>query len=512
MQDNMHQYTYAFADVLILELILRPVSSFYQCRLSCCVYVDCFTLVSCPCLFELTLSLIWSLPHWTMSCAMKNKVHKHTWTFFAVCSVHQYLDIWAPFELFRAVFWALTFCYQCKLSCCLYILHIPWCPRHVRLSSFWAWFWAFPTGIWAVPNTNIHVPVLMFSITTTIFALILSPVLSFYQLDFSCCLYILHLPWCSMSVCLGSFWAWTWAFPTGIRAIPCRTKYINIRVPSLMLFISTWILKLALSWTFTNVIWAAGCTSCKYLGVLWVPVWARFERVPCKTTYIDIRVPALVFFIATEIFELILRPVLSFYQCHLICFLKHFCLSSFWAWFWAFPTGIWAVPCKTTYIGIRVPLLCWYLSSFCSFLRSYPCDSSCCLYILHIPWCRRHFFELFLSLILSLPHWNLSCPVQNNIHKHTCSFLDLFHRYMDIEAPSGLCLELLPTRFELPPVHPTNTLVYYECLFDLVSCLNLGLLHWNLSCTMQTKCINTSVPSLMFFIRTWIFELISSSA
>ena len=199
MQDNMHQYTYAFADVLILELILRPVSSFYQCRLSCCVYVDCFTLVSCPCLFELTLSLIWSLPHWTMSCAMKNKVHKHTWTFFAVCistlifelisgSFELCFELW-PFVTNAS--WAAVFTYyiylgvlgmfvwahfeldfepsplEFELSQTQTYMCLCWCsPSLLRyLRSFWALFWAFTNLISAAACTSfIYLGVLWVSV------------------------------------------------------------------------------------------------------------------------------------------------------------------------------------------------------------------------------------------------------------------------------------------------------------------------------------------------------------
>ena len=144
----------------------------------------------------------------------------------------------------------------------------------------------------------------MFFITTWLFERMLNPVWSFYQRDLSCCLFILHIPWCPRRARWSSFWAWFWAFATGIR------------------------------------------------------------------------VPVLMFFIATEVFELILRPVLSFYQCHLSC--------------------------------------CVYVDCFT--LVSYPC-----------------LFELNLSLVSSFPHWNLSCPMQNNIHKHTCALADVLsalHGYL----------------------------------------------------------------------------------
>ena len=43
---------------------------------------------------------------------------------------------------------------------------------------------------------NICVPLLVFFITTSVFELTLSSVLSFSQCDLSCCLYIVHIPRC----------------------------------------------------------------------------------------------------------------------------------------------------------------------------------------------------------------------------------------------------------------------------------------------------------------------------
>ena len=54
MQDNIHQRT--------CELIVSSVVDFNQCDLSC-VYVDCLSLVSFTCLFELVLKLILSFPN-----------------------------------------------------------------------------------------------------------------------------------------------------------------------------------------------------------------------------------------------------------------------------------------------------------------------------------------------------------------------------------------------------------------------------------------------------------------
>ena len=50
---------------------------------------------------------------------------------------------------------------------------------------------------------NIRVAWLKFFITTSIFELILSSVLSFFQNDLSCYLYIVHIPWCPVRVRLS---------------------------------------------------------------------------------------------------------------------------------------------------------------------------------------------------------------------------------------------------------------------------------------------------------------------
>ena len=97
-----------------------------------------YTLVSYTCSFELILSLVLSLPQWNLSCPMQNNIHNHTCA--CVDVLHHSIGIWAHFGL---CFELLPFFHQCDLSFCLYILHIPWCPRHVHLSSIWAWFWAY---------------------------------------------------------------------------------------------------------------------------------------------------------------------------------------------------------------------------------------------------------------------------------------------------------------------------------------------------------------------------------
>ena len=285
---------------------------------------------------------------------------------------HHYIGIWAHFELclglFSNVIWAAAFTYYIYLDA-------SWCSICACLSSFWAWFWGFPTGmsypmhkktcinicvpllvffittsvfeltlssvltmwfellplhttytsmhldvlymclfelilslILSFPHWNLSYPMpkhdinirvawLKLFITTSIFELILSSVLSFFQCDLSCCLYILHIPWCPVRVGLSSFWAWFWAFPIGIWAIPCQNMtstyvYLCWCSSSLHRYLSSlW----ALSWAFSNVIWAAAFTYYIYLDASWCPICV--------------------------------------------------CLSSFWAWFWVFPTGIWAIPC-----------------------------------------------------------------------------------------------------------------------------------------------------------------------
>ena len=262
----------------------------------------------------------------------------------------------------------------------------------------------------------------------------------------------LDASWCSICVCLSSFWAWFWGFLTGIWAIPCTKKDTSTYVylcwcsSSLHRYLSSlW----ALPWAFSNVIWVLLPLHTTYtsmhLDVLYVFVWAHFELdfefsplefelSHAQKTYINICVPLLVFFITTSVFELTLSSVLGFFQCDLSCCLHilhipwrpiHVRLSPFWAWFWAFPTGIWAVQRKTKCINIRVLLLMFFITTWIfeiilsSVLSFVQCDLSCCLYILHIPWCilmsYMCLFELILSLILSFPHWNLSFPMHKKM-------------------------------------------------------------------------------------------------
>ena len=276
----------------------------------------------------------------------------------------------------------------------------------------------------------------------------------------------LDASWCSICACLSSFWAWFWGFPTGIWAIPCTKKDTSTYVylcwcsSSLHRYLSSlW----ALPWAFSNVIWAAAFTYYIYLDASWCPICV--------------------------------------------------CLSSFWAWFWVFPTGIWAIPCTKNihkhmctfvgvlhhYIGIWAHFeLClglfpmWFelLPPHTTYtLASYTCSS-----------------EPILSLILSFPHWNLSCPTQNKMHKHTCTFVDVLHHYMDIWDHLELCLELCPMWFELLPLHTTYTLMHLDVLYVYVWAhfeldFEFSPLEFELS-HAQKNDINIPVAWLKFFIAT----------
>ena len=591
-----------------------------------------YTLLSYTCLFELISSLFLSFPHWNLSCPMPtNKIHKHMCTFLDVLicssSLHGYLStFWTLFRAFTNVIWAALFTY-------IDLIVSYTCLIHVRLSPFWTRFWAFHTGIWAVPYTKktcinicvpllvffittsvfeltlssvlgfsqcdlscclyilhiprctlmsymclfelilslilsfphwnssnpmhkkiyitICVPLLVFFITTSVFELTLSSVLSFFQCDLSCCLYILHIPWCTLMsyMCLFELiLSLILSFPHWNLRYPIHNKtYTNIFVPLLVFFItlhrylsSLW----ALSWAFSNVIWAAAFTYYIYLDAPWCPIcvclslssfWAWFWAFPTgiwaipyttrrTQTYLYLcwcssslhRYLSSLWALSWVFSNVIWAAAFTYYiyldapWCPI-----YVCLSSFWAWFWGFPSGFWAIPCPRNDINIRVALLVLFtstsvfeltLSSVLSFLQ---CDLSCYLYILHIPWCPvRVRLSPFWAWFWAFPIGIWAIPCQRKWHKHTCSLVEVLHHYIDIRVHVELCLELFPKWFELLPLHTTYTLVSYRCSFELM----LSFPHWNLSYPMHKKTyVNICVPLLVFFITTSVFELTLSS-
>ena len=364
------------------------------------------------------------------------------------------------FELTLSSFLSL---FQCDLSCCLYILHIPWCPVRVRLNPFWAWFWAFPTGIWAIPcrkktYTNICVPLLVLFITTSVFWAHFELCLELFPMWFG--LLPLHTTYTLMHLdVLNVFvWALFGLSPTGIWAIPCKKwhkytcslvevlhHYIDIwaHFELCLGFFPMWFELLPLHTTYTLVSYTCSFEPILSLVLSFPPsgIWA----IPCTKKNIhnkkilNICVPLLAFFITTSVFELALSSVLSFFQCDLSCclYILHipWCiLMSYMCLFEIMLSLILSFPHKNlsypihnkTCINICVPLLVFFITTsvfeltLSSVLSFFQCDLSCCLYILHIPWCilmsYMCLFEIMLSLILSFPHWNLSYPMHK---KHT---------------------------------------------------------------------------------------------
>ena len=185
-------------------------------------------------------------------------------------------------------------------------------------------------------DIKIHVAWLKFFITTSVFELILSSVLNFFQCDFSCCLYILHINWCILMsyICLFEL---ILSFPHKNLSYPMhKNTYINICVPLLVFFITTSVFELTLS----SVLSFFQCDLSCCLYILHIP-WCilisytclselhfelHFELPPLEfelshAKKINIRVAWLKLFITTSIFELILSSVLSFLQCDLSCYL-----------------------------------------------------------------------------------------------------------------------------------------------------------------------------------------------
>ena len=120
-------------------------------------------------------------------------------------------------------------------------------------------------------------------------------------------------------------------------------------------------------------------------------------------------------------------------------------------WFWDFPSGIWAAPCKTTYIIIRVPVLMFFITrsvfelSLGFVLGVYP-------FLTGVIWASASTYYIYLG-VLDMFIWAQSEldfePMQNKTKNHTRVCVDVPHRYMDIWPHFQLCLELLPKWFEL---------------------------------------------------------------
>ena len=129
------------------------------------------------------------------------------------------------------------------------------------------WFWDFPSGIWAAPCKTtyiiIRVPVLMFFITRSVFELSLGFVLGFYP-------FFTGVIWASAStyyIYLGVLDMFIWAqSELGFEPSPLEFELSHAKQntepyvclcwcsSSLHGYLSSFS---ALSWAFTNVIWAA---------------------------------------------------------------------------------------------------------------------------------------------------------------------------------------------------------------------------------------------------------------
>ena len=144
------------------------------------------------------MSLVLSFPPVEFELSHAQKKHTQQKTLNICVPLLAFFITTSVFELTLSS--VLSF-FQCDLSCCLYILHIPcilmsyMCLFEIMLSLILS----FPHKNLSYPihnktYTNICVPLLVFFITTSVFELTLSSVLSFFHSDLSCCLYILHIP------------------------------------------------------------------------------------------------------------------------------------------------------------------------------------------------------------------------------------------------------------------------------------------------------------------------------
>ena len=343
----------------------------------------------------------------------------------------------------------------------------------------------------------------MLFITTSVFELTLSSVLSFFQCDLSCCLYILHIPWCILMsyTCLSELhfelhfelspiefdlshakkrhkdtrslvevlhhYIGIWAhfelclelFPMWFQLLPLHTTYKLMHLDVLYMFVWAHFelspQEFELSYAQKHI----HKHMCTFVGVLhhYIGIWAHFE-------------------LCLELFPMWfeLLPLHTTYTLMHLDILYVFVWASFWASFWASPTGIWAIPCKknkhtcSLVEALHHDIDIWAHFELC--LELFPMWFELLpLHTLNTFVSYTCLFEPILSLILSFPHWNLSYPMQNkNIHKHMCAFVAALHHYIDIWAHFELCLELFPMWFELLPLHTTYTLVHLDVLYVFV--------------------------------------------
>ena len=201
----------------------------------------------------------------------------------------------------------------------------------------------------------------------------------------------------------------------------------------------------------------------------------------------------------------------------------HFRLSPFRAWFWAFHTGIWAIPCKTIkYINLLVPLLMFFIATWLfelilsSVLNFSQCTLSRCVYTLHthtriyiyiylgvlymFVW--AHFaldfepstlkFELSHAKPQTFKYINL-CSWHSAVHGYLRSFWTLLWAFPTVMwAASFTCMDLI---------------VSYTCSFEPISSLILSFPHWNLSYSVQHNKIHkltcTFVDFFHYYIDVW---------
>ena len=153
-------------------------------------------------------------------------------------------------------------------------------------------------------------------------------------------------------------------------------------------------------------------------------------------------------------------------------------LHSLWARLWAFPTVIWAAAFR--YRHLTVSYTCSFGPILSLILRLLLWKLICPMQninnSIHVHTCtcvlaiQRYmgnlstfqaplwffygavfatlFTDIYLggldTFIWAYFELDLSRPMQNNINKHTCAFLDVFHRYMDTWAHFDLCFQLFP--------------------------------------------------------------------
>ena len=152
-------------------------------------------------------------------------------------------------------------------------------------------------------------------------------------------------------------------------------------------------------------------------SILSLPHWNLMQNNIHQHTHTQV---PLWFFITLWNFELILSLIFSLPHWNL-SYSSYENASSFWARFWASPTGMWAIPCKTTYINTHKYLYC--SSSLYENLSSF--------------WARFWAF--------STGFWAIRCKIT---YKHTSTFVVL-HHYLQIWDHFELDVEPSPLEFEL---------------------------------------------------------------